>query len=73
MAFCTVVSTLLKHLVIGLLDGVAVVAIFHDGGSAGHPPIMAFLNAAYGPDLKARIPPVMKPDITAFHGSSVCL
>jgi len=37
------------------------------------PPIQAFLNAAYGPLRKARIPPVRNPLMTAFHGSSIYL
>jgi hypothetical protein len=34
------------------------------------PPMTAFLKAAYGPLLIARIPPVKKPDTIAFFGSS---
>tara|TARA_B110000285_G_C14790549_1_gene452823 strand:- start:359 stop:469 length:111 start_codon:yes stop_codon:yes gene_type:complete len=30
------------------------------------PPIRAFLKAAYGPLLKAKIPPVINPAITAL-------
>ena len=37
------------------------------------PPITAFLNAAWGPDLKARTPPVINPLIMALNGSSVYL
>jgi len=35
------------------------------------PPIKAFLKADYGPLLKAKTPPVMKPEKIAFNGSSV--
>lgn len=37
------------------------------------PPIIAFLNAAYGPLLNASIPPVRKPDAIKLNGSSVYL
>ena len=37
------------------------------------PPIHAYLNAAYGPLLIYRSPPVTNPATIAFHGSSFYL